>query len=205
MEAETSQNGTVPLPKQTKNREWLIEMMNQQEERSIKTMKEQDEQPTRRPKARIEKVDKTLRQIGSNNRCFDPLVVSLGPYHHGKEHLMPMGRYKNVAVRWFISLAMDKPANNITEMEDHANDVYDKFIAKESSVSSLIESYVVDEFFHTFESENFLRMMFLDGCFILHFIHLIVRGWSDYLLKSNHHLNQPRIVRDMFLLDELIA
>ena len=49
-----------------------------------------------------------------------------------------------------------------------------------------------------------MRMMFLDGFFILHFIHLVVIGWSDDLSKSNHHLSQPRIVRDMFLLENQI-
>ena len=203
MEVETSQNGTVPFPKQNKNREWLIEMMNEQEERSIKITNEQAEQPTR-PKTRIQKVDKTLLQIGSNNTCFYPLVVSLGPYHHGKEHLLPMERYKNVAARWFISLVMNKRASTITEMVDQANGVYDKFIEKAPSVSSLIESYDAAEFLPTFEAEDFMRMMFLDGCFILHFIHLALYGRSGEVLESSHLLNQPLIVRDMFLLENQI-
>eukprot|EP00268_Persea_americana_P051194 TRINITY_DN5633_c0_g1_i21.p1 TRINITY_DN5633_c0_g1~~TRINITY_DN5633_c0_g1_i21.p1 ORF type:complete len:348 (-),score=26.14 TRINITY_DN5633_c0_g1_i21:143-1186(-) len=48
-----------------------------------------------------------------------------------------------------------------------------------------------------------MLMMFLDGCFILHFIHLVVNGWSDDVSSSNH-LIPKHIVRDMFLLENQI-
>ena len=44
-------------------------------------------------------------------------------------------------------------------------------------------------------------MMFLDGCFIIRFIDLVVNGSN---LSESGYLNQPLIMRDMFLLENQI-
>ncbi|XXG50477.1 hypothetical protein AAC387_Pa02g4480 [Persea americana] len=183
---ETSHDGTGPSSEEPKNMpDWLIDIVNQQElRRLIKMTEEQAEQSTR-PKTRIQKVDKTLR-TESNSQCFDPLVVSLGPYHHGKEHLMSMEQYKNVAAAWFILFATGNLANDITNME--AINIYQKFVEKATS-----KDCYADNFDDKYNEADLMRMMFLDGCFILHFIHLLVTGSSDDLTKSSHNLDQPCI------------
>ncbi|RWR75424.1 UPF0481-like protein [Cinnamomum micranthum f. kanehirae] len=159
------------------------------------------EDPPGRSKPCIQEVAKTLSKIESNKTCFHPCVVSFGPYHHGKHHLKPMEHYKEVASRWFISLtAGNNRVGAITNEE--AKNVYDKFIAKVPSVSSLRECYT-DGATDEYNDADFLRMMFLDGCFILYFIHLVVEG-SDDLLQKGHYLNQPLIIRDMFLFENQI-
>ncbi|XXG51807.1 hypothetical protein AAC387_Pa03g0298 [Persea americana] len=159
------------------------------------------EDPPGRSKPRIQEAVETLSQIESNKTCFHPYVVSFGPYHHGKHHLKPMEHYKEVASRWFISLtAGNNRADAITNEE--AKNVYDKFIAEVPSVSSLRECYA-DGAVDSYNEADFLRMMFLDGCFILYFIHLVVKGPDD-LSKKSHYLNQPLIIRDMFLFENQI-
>ncbi|RWR74676.1 UPF0481-like protein [Cinnamomum micranthum f. kanehirae] len=205
--AESSHDEPVPSAEEPNNKpEWLIDIVKEQQELlTVKTEKQVDEKPTR-PMTRIQKVNKTLVRE-SNKACFDPLVVSFGPFHHGKEGLMGMEPRKNVAAAWFISVATGKTgerANTITPKE--TIDVYQKF--KKAVTFSPRDCYADHEFFHKpkfpTESEDLMPMMFLDGCFILHFIHLLVKGSSDDLWKSSHDLNQPHIVRDMFLLENQI-
>ncbi|RWR76644.1 UPF0481-like protein [Cinnamomum micranthum f. kanehirae] len=204
MAGETSEERIIPLHEEHEDRGWLVEIIEEQQRRSIKITGEQ-EQP-RSSKPRIQKVDGTLRQIQSNNEHFEPKVVALGPYNWGndQEHLKPMERYKNIAAGWFISLATNKKEDNVTEVD--ANKVYDDFIIKATSESSPIQCYADPKSIRDrFGGETFMRRMFLDGCFILHFIHLVVvQGWPDHLSKSGLRLNQQDIVRDMFLLENQI-
>ena len=160
-----------------------MEIIREQQSRSIEITGEQAQQRSLQP--RIQKVDGTLRQIQSNKEHLEPKVVALGPFNWGndQEHLKPMERYKNIAAGWFMSLATNKKEDNIAEVE--ANKVYNDFIKEATRVSSPIECYA-------------------DGCFILHFIHLIVEGWPDHLSKSSPRLNPRDIVRDMFLLENQI-
>ncbi|RWR74677.1 UPF0481-like protein [Cinnamomum micranthum f. kanehirae] len=177
----------VPLSEGPENVGWLINIMK-------------GEAPQTRAKPLIQKVSRTLREIESNKSCFDPLVVSLGPYHHGQERLMQMEDYKSVAARWFVSLAThNKPPGTITDMEVQV--AYQHFItvARESCPT---HCYADKFFLLKFTYNDFMRMMFLDGCFILHFIHLVVEGSDE--LSNTSHLNQPLILRDMFLLENQI-
>ncbi|RWR74678.1 upf0481 protein [Cinnamomum micranthum f. kanehirae] len=178
-----SDDRIIPLSEEPKNGEWLIKIMK-------------GKNPQSRPKPRIQRVDITLREIKSNETCFDPLVVSFGPYHHGKPRLMPMENHKEVAARWFVSLANNNlSADAITE--SNARATYDQFVVEATKESSPRDCYA-----DKFEFKDFMRMMFLDGCFILHFMHLVVKC-SDELSKSSH-LNQPLILRDMFLLENQV-
>ncbi|XXG50476.1 hypothetical protein AAC387_Pa02g4479 [Persea americana] len=145
----------VPSSEGPENVGWLINIMK-------------GEDPQSRAKPLIQKVSRTLREIESNKSCFDPLVVSLGPYHHGQERLMQMENYKSVAARWFVSLAThNKPPGTITDMEVQV--AYEHFITVATRESCPTHCY----------------------------------AGSDELSKTSH-LNQPLILRDMFLLENQI-
>ncbi|KAM3305061.1 hypothetical protein P3S67_011927 [Capsicum chacoense] len=52
-------------------------------------------------KLKIQKVPKKLREIESNIRCYEPLVVSIGPFHRGKEEFKLMEKHKDLlAIRF---------------------------------------------------------------------------------------------------------
>ncbi|RWR74670.1 upf0481 protein [Cinnamomum micranthum f. kanehirae] len=187
---QSNHDGTVPLSEEPKTREWLIEIMKG---------KEHDSQTKAKPQ--IQKVAGILRETESNQTCFDPLVVSFGPYHHGKPRLRPMESYKEVAARWFFSLsAGNKPKKSISDVE--VKNVYDKFVAEATKELSPRENYA-DNFIDIYNQAEFMKMMFLDGCFILYFIHHLVVKVTDDLPESGH-LNQRHILRDMFLLENQI-
>eukprot|EP00268_Persea_americana_P036898 TRINITY_DN36447_c0_g1_i1.p1 TRINITY_DN36447_c0_g1~~TRINITY_DN36447_c0_g1_i1.p1 ORF type:complete len:515 (-),score=10.64 TRINITY_DN36447_c0_g1_i1:301-1845(-) len=185
MATGTRDDVRITISEEPENLGWLYEIIEEPE-------------PRRTSKPLIQTVAETLRGIRTNKTCFDPSVVSFGPYHRYKDHLRPMERYKKAAALWFIKLS-DNPGNAITR--EGAKQVYVEFVAKVPSVSSLRDCYT-DKFVDIINDADFMRMMFLDGCFMLYFIRLFLDQSSDLLETS--HLNRPLILRDMFLLENQI-
>ncbi|XP_023004891.1 uncharacterized protein LOC111498069 [Cucurbita maxima] len=86
------------------------------------------------------------------NQAFDPQVVSFGPYHHGKQHLSPMEREK---AKVFDSLKTGGlPVEAIVSCVSTI--LYD-----------LLESYDRLEEEWTQHPGKFLKLMIVDGCFML--------------------------------------
>lgn len=189
--------------------EWLVDMLEKH-----------NQQTSSKPE--IGKVPRALREIKSNENCFDPSVVALGPYHHDKELLKPMESYKEEAARWFVKLlACPGSANNVCSSK--VREIYDKFVTKATTISpkepvataennqtqtsvnsakkNLKDWYVADESTEKFNDEDFNHMMFLDGCFILCFIDLEVNKGNGMTITS---LNRAFILMDMFLLENQI-
>lgn len=54
-------------------------------------------------KRRMEKVPLTIRENENTKGHFDPRVVSVGPYHHGKEKLEMAERIKPIVAQLFVS------------------------------------------------------------------------------------------------------
>ena len=184
MAAESSHDGTVPQSEETKNRpDWLIDiMMKEQQKEPLIEAKEGQEQQTR-AETLIEKADISLRYYFPDQ--FYPSKVSFGPYHH-KGNTESMETYKEVAAHWFISLAADKRGERITE--DDVFKVYQKFSNNVASLSPKYKywytrpKYPEEKEFGLYMKllreydeydEHLMRMMFLDGCFVLNFIHLV--------------------------------
>ncbi|RWR75428.1 UPF0481-like protein [Cinnamomum micranthum f. kanehirae] len=185
MTTGTRDDVRIQISEETENLGWLYKII-------------EEPGPRRTSKPLVQTVAQTLRGISRNKTCFDPSVVSFGPYHRDKPHLKPMERYKEVTALWFIKPS-DNPVKAITREE--AKQVYDEFVAKVPSVSSLRGCYT-DKFVRTINDAEFMHMMFLDGCFMLYFIRLFLDQSSDLLETS--HLNRPLILRDMFLLENQI-
>ncbi|KAK1286998.1 UPF0481 protein [Acorus calamus] len=84
---------------------------------------------------------------------YDPRFVSIGPYHHGKKHLLPMEASKWCSLRKLVSkndnpsMKMKSCLNALKDMEKNARSCYSEFI--------------------DMESDKFVEMLLLDGCFIV--------------------------------------
>jgi hypothetical protein len=101
-----------------------------------------------------------LSVIEVNKDCYDPLMVSIGPYHHGKPELKEMENIKLMMARQFVQ-----------QSEELVEDLYDKV----AEVSNEAGQYYAEDSTEGLEDEQFTQMMFLDGCFILQFIFCLLR------------------------------
>ncbi|KAF7125091.1 hypothetical protein RHSIM_Rhsim12G0117100 [Rhododendron simsii] len=135
-----------------------------------------------------------------NVKAYKPQFVSFGPYHHGGYHLMPMEEHKHRALLHFLKRSY-KP------LESYLN-------ALAEVAQSLKDSYEsLDPVWET-DTGKFLRMMILDGCFMLEVLRnntqtadqKSAQTVNDYVANdpifSNHgklHI-MPYIKRDMLML-----
>ncbi|CAL5420720.1 unnamed protein product [Camellia sinensis] len=133
-------------------------------------------------KPKIQKVQPMLHEVESNKKCYDPLVVSIGPYHHGKPELYTGERIKMPLARQYV-----KGHSNATV---HA--LYEEVVNVAGKARKSYAKGLTD-----FTDESFARMMFLDGCFILQCIYGIVYA-IPAVLEIIHHA--PLVWQDLFLL-----
>ncbi|KAL9665915.1 hypothetical protein QQ045_000236 [Rhodiola kirilowii] len=156
---------------------------------SIHVDTSQLEKPKQKPK--IQKVPHMLRKIKANEKCYEPLVVSLGPFHHGNPELEQMEKLKIVMAHRFV-VGCEKP---IREIYNKVETVVDK--AKECYAAEALNG---------FDRLDFTKMMFLDGCFILQFIYSITSDADESetkttMMKSN---DTAFVHRDLFLLENQV-
>ncbi|KAJ4970015.1 hypothetical protein NE237_003114 [Protea cynaroides] len=131
---------------------------------------------------KLQRVPTTLREIEKNKGCYDPIVVSIGPFHHRLPKLQPVEKLKTTIAQKFISgRDTRKFYYNFTEVCLNARGCY-----AESSTEAL-------------EDKEFVRMMFLDGCFLLHFIDCTVKGRLQDMKMKDDQI--AFVLRDLFLLE----
>ncbi|XP_015900640.3 UPF0481 protein At3g47200-like [Ziziphus jujuba] len=139
---------------------------------------------------KIAKVPDVLRNIESNKDCYDPMVVSIGPYHHGKPHLQEIEELKIKWANQFVADIDDKAQS------DHLEKVKKLYKEVEKVADKAREYYYID----MEDNEKFTRMMFLDGCFILQY--LVLLKDADKRTKMGMKTHQAAYVqRDLFLLE----
>lgn len=103
---------------------------------------------TSRDKLCIYRVPRYLQE--NDKKSYFPQTVSLGPYHHGKEHLLPMEHHKWRAVNMVMKRtkhSIEMYIDAMKELEEKARACYEGPIG--------------------WSSNKFAEMMFLDGLFIL--------------------------------------
>ncbi|KAL3719685.1 hypothetical protein ACJRO7_004633 [Eucalyptus globulus] len=116
-----------------------------------------------------------------NREAYQPRVVSFGPYHHGKDHLLPMEEHKRRAVSHILKRSR-KPM--------------ERFLESLSVVAwDLKESYdALDPKWKAGSGEGaaplFLELMITDGCFMLEILRFLTNEVDDYAPNDpifSHH------------------
>ncbi|KAI8559129.1 hypothetical protein RHMOL_Rhmol04G0150100 [Rhododendron molle] len=134
-------------------------------------------------KPKIQMVQPFLREVEINKKSYDPKVVSIGPCHHGKPDLQPIESLKIPIVRLFV----ERRKVNIDEL-------YQEVVMVASDARKCYAEGLTEKF----NDEEFTDMMFLDGCFTLHYICSIVEENQEELNK----IQQIAFVRrDLLLLE----
>ncbi|KAJ0079358.1 hypothetical protein Patl1_22881 [Pistacia atlantica] len=139
-------------------------------------------------RTKIERVPAMLRVVKKNRGCYDPLVVSIGPYHFGNPRLELMQQHKLTMARQYVNgdlRLLEESYQKVRRVAEAAKQCYTDQI----SVAK-------------FNNEEFSQMMFLDACFLLQFIYYIVREEREALKMKNNMI--ALIQRDLFLLENQI-
>ncbi|PKI41915.1 UPF0481 protein At3g47200-like [Punica granatum] len=142
-----------------------------------------------RPKSDIFRVHHQLRVV--NEKAYEPVLLSIGPYHHGRSDLQHMEEHKLQYLNRLITRREEKGITRsyqlntylrtLKELEDQARCCYAEAIP--------------------LESNKFLEMMLLDGCFIIELFHELSRDEKekDPFLKADWVQNA--LARDLTLLE----
>ncbi|XP_042509844.1 UPF0481 protein At3g47200-like [Macadamia integrifolia] len=96
-------------------------------------------------------------------------MASIGPFHRDKEHLKPMEPHKLRYLNDFLTRSqfqatLENYVNVITELEDKARQCYSEIIQE--------------------SKEEFVKMMVIDGCFILELILKITNDDPDMIMNT---------------------
>ncbi|KAJ0079055.1 hypothetical protein Patl1_22858 [Pistacia atlantica] len=119
---------------------------------------------------KIERVPAMLREVKDNSGCYDPMVVSIGPYHFGNTRLELMERYKH-------TMAVQYVDGDLKLLEE----LYQKVRCVAEAAK---QCYTDQRSVAKFNNEEFSQMMFLDACFLLQFINCITLLFNPgYLAK----------------------
>ncbi|RWR82457.1 UPF0481 protein [Cinnamomum micranthum f. kanehirae] len=94
-----------------------------------------------------------LLENGDKRRDFDPQIVSIGPYHYGKEELQKMEKHK-----WgYLRSLLNRTRGGGIKMINYVK----AMMKLEKSARSCYAEY------SNLSREEFVQMMLLDGCFVL--------------------------------------
>ncbi|CAK7336416.1 unnamed protein product [Dovyalis caffra] len=129
----------------------------------------------------IPKVPARLRVIQSNKNCYDPMVVSIGPYHHGKTELRELEKLK---LTFAFKLVKDSGIS------------IDDFYFKVAEVADDARKCYAEDLTNAIDNEKFTQIMFLDSCFILQFIFCLLRRPEDLKMTGYQRRRRRREATD---------
>ncbi|OWM76306.1 UPF0481 protein At3g47200-like [Punica granatum] len=166
--------------------DWIVEV-----KQALRGMPTADAEGEYWKKRSIYKVPACVTDI--NRKAYWPQAVSFGPYHHDKEHLKPMEEHKVRATLHFLKRSK-KP--------------FELFVGAVSEVLHDLMAcyYPLDQKWHD-DTDAFLQLMILDGCFMLEILCTGTQTVNDYApndpIFSNHGkvYIMPYIQRDMLMLE----
>lgn len=131
-----------------------------------------------------------MREDNKESDDYEPKVVSLGPYHHGKEKLKFVEDFKPKAVEMFIGNKNEEDyIKAILEVIDDAKSCY------------------LEKFTSQYNAEEFATMMLRDACVILNYMGPKGEEESYKKALTVNHLGTvvyTSIRRDMYLLENQV-
>lgn len=138
----------------------------------------------------INRVPQLLRLEKNDPRDYEPLLVSLGPYHHGKKDLQCAENFKIKTLEMLVS--------------DSGKDV-DFFYTNVLELVNYARSCYVEDSTNSYDNPIFAQMMLLDACFIINFI--VLHHDEERLEITGVHLGDliyAVLWRDLLLLENQI-
>ncbi|KAG8362642.1 hypothetical protein BUALT_BualtUnG0055200 [Buddleja alternifolia] len=136
-----------------------------------------------RSEASIFKVFGDLGSTTGEQTIYDPVIVSIGPYHYGVPHLQGMEGQKTIYLQKLLSRLDEKTIHLMTTtfdaMEEKARACY--------------------KHLNSLSSKNFQTMMMLDGCFIIE----LIRRYGISRLRDEAEAEADPIIGDKLILQKI--
>ncbi|GKU96118.1 hypothetical protein SLEP1_g9387 [Rubroshorea leprosula] len=132
----------------------------------------------------IFKVPNQLRQ--TNEKAYEPHIISIGPYHRGKDHLKPMEEHK---IHYLKVLLRQRNENSVA-----------RYVLALKAMEEAARKCYAEHLDHV-DEEAFVEMMLLDGCFI---VELIRRETGESRQENEcvcRNFNMNSLTRDLLLLE----
>lgn len=144
-----------------------------------------------RSECSIFRVPPSLDEI--DTKAYRPRIVSIGPYHHGIDHLTMIEEHK---IRFVFSLL-----NRNNNLSDNLHPCFQSLFASEEKLRLCFSENTA-----RFKTREFIEMMIRDGCFILELIlqalEIVPRN-PDYPIFSMDWI-LPTLVQDFLKLENQI-
>ncbi|KAF2285603.1 hypothetical protein GH714_005734 [Hevea brasiliensis] len=129
----------------------------------------------------IFRVPKELRRV--NEKAYEPRIIAIGPYHHGKEHLIAMVEHK---IRYLLRFLQRRNENDVS-----------RYVQIIEGLEERARRCYAEPLHLT--KDAFIEMMLLGGCFIVEFIWKLIECEQDPVIGSEHVLG--RLMLDLLLLE----
>lgn len=128
--------------------------------------------------------------VGINNKAQQPELVSIGPYHRGKDHLLMFEEHK-----WSF---LDKLLRRTTDFGGSLGVYLSEMRALEARTRQCYADDVL------MSSHDFVEMMLLDGCFVIELLRHL--GHSEEVINEDDHIFTrpwliPILIRDLIKLE----
>ncbi|KAL7225387.1 hypothetical protein ACSBR1_020708 [Camellia fascicularis] len=127
-----------------------------------------------------------LQKTKNYQNNYAPRVVSVGPYHHDHNNLK-LQRMQELKPRITSKLVSDD--------QQLLEDLHERLFQKVKQLRDCYEEKSTNEY----NDGEFIRMMLVDGCFILYFINYVTERKVHKVEIKNH--NVAFIRQDLFLLE----
>ncbi|XP_031285193.1 UPF0481 protein At3g47200-like [Pistacia vera] len=125
----------------------------------------------------IYKAPKRLRE--GNEKAYTPQIVSIGPLHHGEEHLKFMEEEKQRYLKEFL-----------TRAEVSVKELFDLITKNEEKLRSCYAETI------NFNRDEFVEIILVDAAFI---VELLLRYTFQKMRKKEDHIfGQPYLIQDLW-------
>ncbi|KAH6772178.1 hypothetical protein C2S51_010582 [Perilla frutescens var. frutescens] len=148
----------------------------------------------------IQKVPPQIRRrinMQRDDQIYDPVMVSIGPYHHGKPELRRAEEFKHLCLDWRAGGDEKKKALFYSKILEQIGEIRDSY-----AEVTIVEKY---------DDKSLALMMLLDASMIIDFIHNYnyqgMKGKSSSFLDWQRCLGArsgPLMVRDMMVMENQI-
>ncbi|KAK3006398.1 hypothetical protein RJ639_016636 [Escallonia herrerae] len=165
---------------------WIISVNDE-----VKHMADTSTEMEHWKKRSIYRIPARVRDL--NKKAYLPQAVSIGPYHYDQEHLKPMDDHKQRALLHLLKRSNKSLQCFVDSLAQVAQDLKDSY-------ETLDPGWQHDTY-------AFLKLMILDGCFMLEILRTATQTLDDYARNDpifSHHGQlyiMPYVKRDMLMLE----